>query len=196
MDKNSQLEAINNYVKNIFDADATGHDYLHMRRVARLSKEIAVKEKADLFITEAASLLHDVGDFKLFANPEQALQDVNVFLQSIHIEKEDIERIETATKDVSFRKGKIPKTLEGKIVQDADRLDAIGAIGIARTFAYGGAKGQLIYQDAETENTSIKHFYNKLLLIKDKLNTDAAKQIAEKRHAFIETFLSQFFEEW
>ncbi|WP_188453905.1 HD domain-containing protein [Virgibacillus oceani] len=196
MEKEKQLKSIREYVKNIFQDDATGHDYFHMKRVAKVAKLIAEKENADSFVTEAAGLLHDVGDHKLFNNPSAVLDEMYLFLKSIHVQDDDIEKIKIAMKDVSFSKGNVPVTLEGKIVQDADRIDAIGAIGIARTFAFGGAKGQLIYHDAHNESTSIQHFHDKLLKLKELIHTTTAKKMANERHAFMEAFLKEFHREW
>ncbi|WP_096270422.1 HD domain-containing protein [Paucisalibacillus globulus] len=191
-----QLEAIKEYCRRLFETDSSGHDYYHLKRVAKLSSKIAKEEGADYFICEAGAWLHDIGDHKLFLNPKQALVEMDHFLKKIGVSENNIEKIHLAIKDVSFSKGKIPSTIEGKIIQDADRIDAIGAIGIARTFAYGGAKGQLIYHDEKREGTSVQHFYDKILTLKDTLHTDGARQEAEKRHLFVETYLEQFFDEW
>ncbi|SHF55411.1 HD domain-containing protein [Ornithinibacillus halophilus] len=195
-DQDLQLTAIQDYVRDIFSNDVTGHDYFHLKRVVRLSKEIAISEKADPFICEIVAWLHDVGDKKLFSNPNKAVDDMNQMLSSIKLSNHIIEEINHTIQDISFKKGSVPDTLEGKVVQDADRLDAIGAIGIARTFAYGGAKGQLINHDNLKESTSIQHFYDKLLRLMDTMNTSTAKNIAKERHQFLERFLEQFYKEW
>lgn len=191
-----QLKAIQNYVSKLFSKDSTGHDFHHMKRVAKLAKLIAENEGADIFLSEAGGWLHDVGDHKLFDDPEREKEKMIQFLEEIKLDSRRIDQLITAIEDISFRDQKIPKTIEGKIIQDADRLDAIGAIGIARTFAYGGARGQAIYDHDSPENTSIQHFYDKLLLLKDGLNTNSAKNIAETRHAYMEDFLKQFLKEW
>ena len=175
------------YVKQIFADDCSGHDYHHTMRVSRLAVQIAKKEKADLLIVQLAALLHDVADAKLEAVCKS------------------IEEVSFAGTD-----SVVPSTIEGKCVQDADRLDAMGAIGIARAFAYGGSKGRKIY-DPEIKprvnmskeeyrqnqnSTSINHFYEKLLLLKDMMNTDAAKRIAEHRQAVMEAYLEEFMAEW
>lgn len=196
MNNAEKLVAIRDYVYTIFHDDETGHDYFHMERVARMAKAIAVKENADLFICEAAGWIHDVGDQKLFSDTDKELMELNVFLQSIDCTQVQIDNIHSAHKDISFSKGNTPVTLEGKIVQDADRLDALGAIGIARTFAYGGSKEQLIWHNNKKENTSIQHFYDKLLHLKKLMHTSTAKEIASERHLFMETYLNQFFNEW
>ncbi|WP_156289193.1 HD domain-containing protein [Oceanobacillus salinisoli] len=195
MNKHDQIKAIKGYVKELFQHDESGHDFYHMQRVARLAKGIAVQEKADVFLCEAAAWLHDIGDYKLFKQPDNAIENMEQFLNSLSVSEKQVEIIHEMINDVSFSKGKVPNTLEGKIVQDADRLDAIGAIGIARTFAYGGSKGQLIHHDGRTD-TSIQHFYDKLLTLKNRMNTVTAKEIALKRHQFMKEFLEQFYKEW
>ena len=195
MIKDKQLTAIKEYVRKIFEYDATGHDYEHMKRVAVMANKIAINEGTDPFLCEAAAWLHDIGDRKLFSNPDQAITEMNKFLTSIHfteVQKAEINQIITT---VSFQKGLVPASIEGKIVQDADRIDALGAIGIARTFQYGGANNQLIFQQGNS-STSIQHFYDKLLKIKDMMHTAYAKKVAEERHLFMENFLLQFYKEW
>lgn len=196
MDKTEQLLAIQAYCQEIFGKDATGHDFFHLKRVAHIAGKIALHEGADEFICTAGAWLHDIGDHKLFSDPAQALVKMNNFLKEIHLTTEQITNIRLAIENISFSKGKVPTTLEGKIIQDADRIDAIGAIGIARTFAYGGAKGQLIYHEEQKEGTSVQHFYDKILTLKDTLHTESAKRLAEKRHQFVKVYLEQFFEEW
>ncbi|PAV29453.1 metal-dependent phosphohydrolase [Virgibacillus profundi] len=195
MGKEIILKKIEEYVFNYFHNDSSGHDFYHMKRVAELAKTIAVKENADTFICVAAAWVHDIGDSKLFSNPIQAIKEMNTYLESIHLSRTEIIQINDAIKAVSFSKGDVPNTFEGKIVQDADRIDAIGAVGIARTFAYGGTKGQPIYHPDITKN-SIQHFYDKLLKLKDLMNTASAKEMAEERHRFMEIFLDQFNKEW
>jgi uncharacterized protein len=196
MGNEQQLIAIRNYVYHLFHEDVTGHDYFHMKRVANLAKQIGKRENGDVFICEVAAWIHDVGDHKLFINPDVVWDDLLIFLQSISITDKQIHQISAAVKDVSFSKGQtIPLTLEGKIVQDADRIDAIGAIGIARTFAYGGANKQFIHHPTH-QQTSIQHFDDKLLKLKDLMHTATAIGIAEKRHRFMEQFLFQFMQEW
>ncbi|UOR12514.1 HD domain-containing protein [Halobacillus amylolyticus] len=192
----SLLASIQNYVHEHFDNDPTGHDYYHMERVARWARLIAEREGADPFICEVAGWLHDIGDAKLFANPKEAKENVLCFLSEQGINEASCNQIKIAMEDVSFSKGTIPKTLEGKIVQDADRLDAVGAIGIARTFAYGGAHGQLIHREQIETATSIQHFHDKLLKITALIHTSSARREAEKRHQFIVEYLERFSYEW
>ncbi|MFC3038891.1 HD domain-containing protein [Virgibacillus xinjiangensis] len=195
MKKDKILKEIQDYTYHLFEEDVTGHDFHHMRRVAGMAKHISKNEAADPFIAEAAAWLHDIGDRKLFSRPEESLEKLHDFLQSLHPDSTTIENIEAAFKDTSYHKGEIPKTKEGMIVQDADRLDAIGAVGIARTFAYGGANEQPIHGNGDRA-TSIQHFYDKLLHLQDTLHTGTAKEIALERHQFLLTFLKQFHREW
>ncbi|MBP2078284.1 HD domain-containing protein [Oceanobacillus polygoni] len=196
MNKTDQLETIRDYVFTLFREDETGHDFFHMRRVARIARRIAEAEQADVFLCEAAAWLHDVGDTKLFPNPNETVEKMNNFLASISLNEDQVHAINHIISGVSFSKGDaIPDTLEGRIVQDADRLDAIGAIGIARTFAYGGANKQLLYHPTNKSN-SIQHFYDKLLKLKDLMHTETARALAKERHQYMEAFLKQFYQEW
>ncbi|WP_246001095.1 HD domain-containing protein [Oceanobacillus piezotolerans] len=190
-----QIEMIKSYVNKLFQADTTGHDFYHLKRVTSLAKHIAKREQADISLTVAAAWLHDVGDEKLFPDPDNARRELRHFLFSIGITKEDIDSIFDIISNISFRKGKTPRSFEGKIVQDADRLDAIGAIGVARTFAYGGSVGQPIYHEEMNEH-SIQHFYDKLLKITELMHTSTAKQIANDRHQYMVDFLTRFEKEW
>lgn len=196
MGREKQLQLVQQYVYEMFSNDTTGHDYYHLERVAVLAESIAKKEKADVFLCKVAAWLHDVGDDKLFSHPHDALLEMKSFLYTIHFTETDVDTIMLMINDVSYSKGKTPHTLEGKIVQDADRLDAIGAIGIARTFAYGGAKCQPIFDPINPNQTSIDHFFKKLIHLKDMLHTKTAIQIAIDRHSFLEQFLQRFFTEW
>ncbi|MDC3415328.1 HD domain-containing protein [Aquibacillus salsiterrae] len=194
----TKLDLIEQYVYRKFSQDFTGHDYYHMRRVAKMAKHIAEIEGGDLFISEAAGWLHDIGDKKLFEHPDSERKELQHFLTNIGLSHSVTEAIFQAITDVSYSKGHIPKSLEGKIVQDADRIDAIGAIGIARTFAFGGAKDRLIHADEGEEKrlASIQHFHDKLLRLYQLMNTDRGRAIAKDRHEFMEGFLDQFYEEW
>ncbi|MFD1018424.1 HD domain-containing protein [Thalassobacillus hwangdonensis] len=196
MNEHVVLNEIRQYIEDRFTEDVTGHDYHHMKRVSAHARLIAEKEGADPFLAEAAGWVHDIGDTKLAASPETALEALWDFLAQLGLDQQMIRAIRTAMIDTSFSKGQVPETLEGKIVQDADRLDAIGAIGIARTFAYGGAKGQPIYDGNEQGKTSIHHFHEKLLKLKDGFHTDTAQQLAEERHDLLISFLDQFYKEW
>jgi uncharacterized protein len=195
MEKREQLNAIRQYVTNSFNNERTGHDLYHLQRVTRMAMEIAREEDANLFRCEAIAWLHDVADHKLVENEESAIQALENFLESLPLTRPDIEAIIKAINTISFSKGKIPTSLEGKIVQDADRLDAIGAIGIARAFTFGGARGKFMYHEQDNDNT-IQHFYDQLLKLKSTLHTNTAKSIAEDRHQFMQQFLEKFHQEW
>lgn len=191
-----QLTLTEQYVKGKFSEDVTGHDYWHMKRVVKNAEEIAREEHADVFICQMAAWLHDMTDPKLFNDIKQAEAELNQFLADIDLSSELKKKILEAMADVSFSKKRIPATIEGKIVQDADRLDAIGAVGIARVFAFGGSKGQPIHNPEQKSGTSIQHFYDKLLKLKELMNTETGRKIADQRHAFMESYLSQFYQEW
>lgn len=200
------------YVKQIFADDYSGHDYHHTMRVYRLAVKIAKQENADMLIVQLAALLHDVDDVKLTPETYATKKNAVDFMESNGVDNEIIETVCKIIEEVSFvgTDSIVPSTIEGKCVQDADMLDAMGAIGIARTFAYGGSKGRKIY-DPEIiplvnmskeeyrqnhNSTSINHFYEKLLMLKDMMNTDAAKRIAEHRQAIMEAYLEEFMLEW
>lgn len=212
MDKNLMIEKTKDFVKEKLYGEGSGHDWFHIERVYNLSKFIAEKENADLFIVEMTSLLHDIDDWKFSNDTDTNTTTTENFLASISVPKNDINKIISIIKTMSFKGGVVDSTqnsIEGKVVQGSDRLDAIGAIGIARTFAYGGSKGRQIYdpsinpieftsleQVKNAENHTVNHFYEKLLKLKDLMNTNTAKEIAEKRHKFMENFLEEFYSEW
>ena len=183
------MDAINaamEYIKVLFLNNSGGHDAEHSVRVYQNALRIAEREPAaDIEVVSLAALLHDADDHKLFRTEDNA--NARSFLTAQSVVPEKIEAIITAINSVSFsqNRGKRPATLEGKIVQDADRLDAIGAVGIARTFAFGGEHGRNL-------DSSIQHFYDKLLLLKDEMNTETAKQLAAERHAFMLEFLERY----
>ena len=177
------------YIEELFRGNAGGHDTAHTLRVYRNAMKIVEKEPGcDVETAALAALLHDADDYKLFATENNA--NARAFLADNGATEEESERICAVINAVSFSKnrGRVPDTLEAKVVQDADRLDAIGAIGIARTFAYGGEHGRSL-------DESVQHFYDKLLLLKDLMNTEAGKALAEERHAFLEEFLRRYREE-
>ena len=177
------------YIKELQGKNFGGHDAAHSIRVYKNALVILDKEPAcDRTVVLLASILHDADDHKLCNNVNN--ENTRAFLARKGVSDDLIEEIVRTVNSVSFSKnrGKRPETLEGKIVQDADRLDAMGAIGIARTFAYGGEHGRSIEE-------SVQHFYDKLLLLKDELNTETAKEIAEKRHAFLEAFITELDDE-
>ena len=212
MDKNLIIEKTRDFVKEKLYGEGSGHDWFHIERVYKLSKYIGEKENADLFVVEMTALLHDIDDWKFSQGTDTDTTVTEKFLTSMNISENDINKIISIIKTMSFKGGVVDSTqnsIEGKVVQDADRLDVIGAIGIARTFAYGGSKGRQIYdpsinpmkftsleQVKNEENHTINHFYEKLLKLKDLMNTKTAKEIAEKRHKFMENFLEEFYSEW
>ncbi|MGE0561777.1 MAG: HD domain-containing protein [Flavobacteriales bacterium] len=213
MTKNQQLIAIRAFAQSFHQTDATGHDWFHISRVVNVAKKIAEAEHADVVKVEIVALLHDIADYKMNNGDESiGFEKITRFLLSLAFTPEEINEIITDIKNISFKGGNnvvSDQSITSKIVQDADRIDAIGAIGVARTFAYGGSKKRMMYdpeikpqlhQTAEEYKNStaptINHFYEKLLLLKDKMNTQTAKQIAEQRHLFLEYFLTQFFNEW
>ena len=179
------IRSATDYVRSLFAGNADGHDAAHTLRVYENAMKIAESEDCDRQITALAALLHDADDPKLFDTADNA--NARAFLDAHGVDPETAARILAAVNAVSFSKnrGRRPETAEGRIVQDADRLDALGAIGIARTFAYGGRHGRTLKE-------SIGHFYEKLLLLKDEMNTDAAKEMAAQRHAFLLDFLRQW----
>ena len=186
-DKN--IKAAIEYIDSVFNGNSDGHDMDHSMRVYRNAMSIAEGyPECDGTVVALSALLHDVDDHKLFNTENNA--NARTFLEAQGVTTDVIERICRNINDVSFSKnrGKRPENLEGKIVQDADRLDAIGAVGVARTFAYGGKVGRSL-------DSSIQHFHEKLLLLKDEMNTSVAKEIAEKRHAFLLAFLEEFEKE-
>jgi uncharacterized protein len=210
--KNQIIEQTNTFVRSQLGEDATGHDWFHVDRVRRTALHICKQEQnGDSFIIEMAALLHDIPDEKLNDSAEAGKNKLNSFLKSIELSEEVQNAIVEIIDSISYKGGSKTelKTIEAKIVQDADRLDAIGAIGIARTFAYGGKKGQPIYDPSisvreemsleeyrKGKSTSIHHFYEKLLKLKELMNTDTAKEMAESRHKTMVDFLEQFYLEW
>ena len=212
MNKTLMIEKTKEFVKNKLYGEGSGHDWFHIERVYNLAKYIAQKENANTFIVEMTALLHDIDDWKFSNTNDTNTTVTEEFLKSIEIDDESLKTIINIIQTMSYKGGVVDSTqhiIEGKIVQDADRLDAIGAIGIARTFAYGGSKSRPIYDPAikpmdfkslnevkNAENHTINHFYEKLLKLKDLMNTSTAKEIAEKRHKFMEDFLNEFYNEW
>ena len=197
------------FARDIFADDSSGHDFYHTMRVHDLARTICSKEGGDMDIVRLASLLHDVDDRKLFGDNGYA--NARRFMDSESIDPVIQDVVCHIISQISF-KGEdtvIPDTLEGRIVQDADRMDAIGAIGIARTFAYGGSRGRQMHVPGEmhregmseveyfaNQGTSINHFHEKLLKLRDLMNTPTAREMAEHRHAYMVGFLEEFMSEW
>lgn len=201
------------FVKEVLADAEGGHDWWHIYRVWQLSKHIAASEQADLFVVELGALLHDIADSKFHGgNEDLGPQKAREFLSSQGVEERVIAHVENIITNISFKGGNLIqkfKSLELDIVQDADRLDALGAIGIARTFNYGGFKNREIYNPEIKPNLNmtkeeyklstaptLNHFYEKLLLLKGRMNTDTGRLMAEQRHRFMEQYLDEFYKEW
>ena len=201
------------FVKQKLENAEAGHDWFHIERVYKNALLIAREEECDLEVVKLGALLHDIADSKFNDGDETVGPRIaREFLVGQNVEKEKIEHVVNIIENISFKGGNFEKkftSVELEIVQDADRLDAIGAIGIARTFNYGGFKNRQLYNPnispkmnmtkAEYKNSdapTLNHFYEKLLLLKDKMNTKTGKELAVNRHRFMENFLSQFYAEW
>lgn len=186
------------YAKDIFSGDSSGHDFYHTLRVYNMACRIAREEGADLLTVSLAALLHDVDDRKLSPETCETKARAAMFLHKHGVEEDRIRHILEIISQVSFSSGMgTPSTLEGKCVQDADRLDALGAIGIARTFAFGGSRGRAIHDpDGFDPQTSIQHFYDKLLRLKDLMNTSCGRRFAQQRDQFMHSFMDEFYGEW
>ncbi|MDA3929946.1 MAG: HD domain-containing protein [Prolixibacteraceae bacterium] len=213
MSEQETIEEIAAIVEQKFKHEASGHDWWHIYRVWMLARRIGNTEKVNLYIVELASLLHDIADWKFNDGNLKAggIEAQNILL-SLNVEEKIILAVTSIIDNVSYKGAgvKTPmKSIEGKVVQDADRLDAIGAVGIARTFAYGGSKNRAMYDPTiipvlhanfeeykHSVAPTINHFYEKLLLLKERMNTATGKQIAIDRHHFMESYLEQFFNEW
>ena len=214
MNTNQQLiEQTATYVQVTLQNAEGGHDWWHILRVWNNAKLIARTEPANMLVVELAALLHDIADSKFHGGDEEiGPQTAVTFLQRLNVEPTVIKHVENIIRHMSFKAsfdGKTFTSPELSVVQDADRLDAIGAIGIARAFNYGGFKGREMHnpevpanlqmnkeQYKNTTAPTINHFYEKLLLLKDKMNTPTARILAEQRHAYMESFLEQFYAEW
>lgn len=213
MNKKAIIEKTAEYVRKKLGGEGSGHDWWHVYRVWKNAVHICKKEKADLFVVEIAALLHDIADWKFHGGDDSAGSRIaREWLEKIKVEEDVISHVCDIIKNVSFKGAGVKtkmKTKEGMIVQDADRLDGIGAMGISRAFAYGGHKGREIHNPNIMPNihktfeeyknsvgTSINHFYEKLFFLKDRMNTETAKKMAEHRHKFMEQFLDEFLKEW
>ena len=197
------------FIRSLFEGDGSGHDYYHSVRVHDLAVTIQHSEGGDLLLIRLAALLHDADDRKLFGS--EGSRNAKGFMERNGIPEDVQNKVLAIISQISFKGSEtvVPDTPEGKIVQDADRLDAIGAIGIGRAFAYGGSRSRPMHSpdskpimgmDAETyygnKGSTINHFYEKLLLLKDLMNTATAKRLAAQRHEFMESFLEEFYAEW
>jgi uncharacterized protein len=210
------MQIINNtilFVKNQLAHAEGGHDWFHIERVYKNALLIAEEEECDLTVVKLGALLHDIADSKFHGGNERVgPKTARTFLESQNVSEAIISHVIAIIENISFKGGNFEKKFNSKeleIVQDADRLDALGAIGIARTFNYGGFKNRPLYNPniqpnlnmskeeyKNSESPTLNHFYEKLLLLKDKMNTETGKKIAQKRHDFMVTFLSQFYAEW
>lgn len=207
------IKRIEELVQKQFENEGTGHDWYHIDRVRKIALKINSKEGGNRDIVELAALLHDISDHKFNGGDFQKGGEVSrQILMDCHVDEKTIQAVVDIVNNVSFKGSGVEnniKSIEGKIVQDADRIDAVGAIGIARTFAYGGAVGQPIYDPKIAPKTSqtkeeyvsgrthtINHFYEKLLLLADRMHTKNGRIIALERTAYMQDFLDQFYSEW
>ena len=211
MENELKIKHACNYMKMVHKDDHTGHDIAHVERVHTLAKYIALNEGlVHTTIIELAALLHDTVDSKI-TNEQQAYDKLSTFLETIDLTQDDIQHVLHIIQNMSYRGGKNNQatlSIEGQIVRDADRLDALGAIGIARTFQFAGYFGEPMWTESKLPKnfnddtlstlspSAIKHFYEKLFKLKDLMHTNTAKQIAIQRHDFMEHFVSQFLSEW
>ncbi|MBI9059875.1 MAG: HD domain-containing protein [Labilibaculum sp.] len=213
MKQESIIDQTVTFVKQTLADAEGGHDWFHIYRVWKSAKQLAISEEVDLFVVELGALLHDIADSKFHNGDEEVGPRIaREFLSSLSVDEATIQHVVEIINNISFKGGKEAqkfKSLELDVVQDADRMDAIGAIGIARTFNYGGHKNRAIYDPAIPPNLNmtkeeyknsdaptVNHFYEKLLLLKDRMNTKAGIAMAEKRHAFMMAYLDQFYLEW
>lgn len=211
-----QLSIINHTVRFVQDElndDTSGHDWWHIYRVVKIAQYLYFEEqKGDLFLILMSALLHDIADWKLNEDPNVGLKKIQYWLEKFELESDIMNSILKTIDEISFKGAKVSDlttSIETQIVQDADRIDAIGAIGIARAFSYGAVKSQPMHnpsiqpifhesfsQYQKSKTTTINHFYEKLLLLKDRMNTVTAQKIAIKRHHFLQEYLNQFLVEW
>ena len=206
------LQEVATYVERKLSGEGSGHDWWHIVRVRKLAEKLALAEGGDSFICQLAALVHDLVDDKLVAGEGLALAEVRDLLTRVGVAANQTDQVLTIIQSISYKGGSqnhLVLSLEGQIVQDADRLDAMGAIGVARTMAYSGHHQRIIHdpevavrqnmtldQYRSHQGTAITHFYEKLLLLKDLMNTKTAQELAKGRHAFLEAYLDQFFAEW
>ncbi|MCF6181239.1 HD domain-containing protein [Lutibacter sp.] len=213
MNKEQIINNTKTFVQQTLKNAEGGHDWFHILRVWNNAKLIAKDENVDNFIVELGALLHDIADSK-FNNGDETVgpKMAQEFLENQHVENAIIEHVENIITNISFKGGNFKQQFnspELKVIQDADRLDAIGAIGIARCFNYGGFKNRTLYNPEippklnqtkeeykHSKAPTINHFYEKLLLLKERMNTKTGKKIAEERHVYMEVFLQQFYDEW
>ena len=207
------IEKTREHVEQLFKGEGSGHDYQHIYRVWKMAYHIAEEEGANKTISELGALLHDIADWKFYDGDDTiGPKKAEEWMKKIGVDYPIIEQVKYIVASISFKGSEVATpmtTLEGKTVQDADRLDAIGAVGIGRAFAFGGNKNRLMYHPEEppvvhqsfeaykkNKSHTINHFYEKLLLLKDRMNTETGKKIAKARHQFMEEYLDRFLREW
>lgn len=188
------INKVKEFVKSKLNNESSGHDYLHALRVYENAKGL-LYDGLDENVVLISSLIHDLIDHKLEEKFKTTEEELQSFLSTLSLTENQIKHIEHIIHNISFSKGKTPESLEGKIVQDADRLDALGAIGIARTFSYGGKNGRLIYGEGTDGDDSVAHFYQKLFTLSSLMNTEQGKQEAIKRTTFMKEFINQLYKE-
>lgn len=212
MTRDDIIQRTADYVKREFSGDSSGHDWHHIRRVWKTALAICEEENADPFIVQLAALLHDLDDWKFNEERDETPHRAKSWMESCGVDTDAIGTVCAIIARISFKGAGVEErmdSLEGFIVQDADRLDAIGAVGIGRAFAYGGFRNRAIFDPdsppkmhtrfeeyRNSNSATVNHFYEKLLLLKDRMHTRTAKRIAEKRHEVMVNFLDQFMEEW
>ncbi|QHL86381.1 HD domain-containing protein [Nibribacter ruber] len=213
MEETELIQATAQHLEQLFSGEGSGHDWWHIRRVWKTATKIGEQEGADLLVVQLGALLHDIADWKFHDGNEQAGPDAAMaWLASLNAPVSLQQKVVTIVKEVTFKGAGVetkPSTLEGQVVQDADRLDAIGAIGIGRAFAYGGYKGRELYNPGispelhasfeeykKNQAPTLNHFYEKLFLLKDRMNTATGKKLAQERHSIMQAYVQQFLAEW
>jgi len=213
MHKSEIISQTEDYVRKALEGEGSGHDWWHIHRVRNTALTLGKAENADLYVTELAALLHDIADHKFHGGDEEiGPATARKWLKRLEVEKPIIKHVCDIILDISFKGAEVEtpmKSIEGRVVQDADRLDALGAIGIARAFAYGGHKGRELHnpnispeqhdsfdQYKKSTGPTLNHFYEKLFLLKDRMNTKAGRKLAEERHQFMKEFVDRFLSEW
>ncbi len=214
MDKEDIIKKTKKFAKDKLYGEGTGHDWWHTLRVWQMAKKIGKKEGADLFVVELSALLHDIADWKFQDGGDDSVGAMMAkeWLEKFNVDNNALSHICQIIIEISFKGAGVQdklNSIEAKVVQDADRLDAMGAMGISRCFAYGGSQGRQIYDPntkpkmhksfeeyKKSDSSSINHFYEKLLILKDRMNTKTGKLMAGERHKFMERYLDRFFREW
>jgi len=213
MERESVIARTQAFVRERLEGETSGHDWWHVHRVWLTAIEIGSAEGVDLDVVQLAALLHDIADAKFHDGDEEiGSRTAAAWLCSLDVDKQTVDHVAQIIREMSFKGAGVETpmpTREGMVVQDADRLDALGAIGIARAFAYGGSRGRVLYDPESApvmhatvdeyrshQGSTLNHFFEKLLLLKDRMNTESARRIANERHQFLEDFLGQFLAEW